>query len=370
VRCSPMKVSDLLKFNIHFSTSYTEARPIVSGFMFLCLLFSGSGLFAQKRGGRFQLETGLHISPVRNLLKDTGTYGNQSAYFSVYIPVFKQVWKSDEKTKVLSFFFSDQFSYQSHELSRLQSLVRLYQNQSRLSASYFPGKKGFWMASLGANLIGDSRHPESSLVLPSGSVLYKRRVNRIWAYTVGFGYNFLFGQGLGLPIAGFSYRLKPAHQLSFVLPFSATYRIRHASGVQSLIQLRPAGNIGQLYIAQFPKGQPARALFFRSRAYSAGYQGLFPVGDRLRIRAGVSLLFRRKIWISDALKGNLGAQQNAYTASVRSGLLIEIGLRYIFRKKSNRNSPSSNPDNAQLDDEDLRDIDFSDFNFNDSGNTH
>lgn len=369
VRFSPTKASVLLKFNFHFSTSYTEARPIVSGFIFLCLLLSGSGLFAQGGSRKFQLETGLRINPVRNLLKDTGTYGNQSAYFSACIPVFKKVWTTDEKTNVLSFFLSDQFSYQNHKLSSVMNLIRLYQNQFRISSAFISGRKSFWMVSLGANLMGDARHPESSVVLPSGSVLYRRSVNPKWAYTLGFGYNFLFGQGLGLPIAGFCYRPKPTHQLSFVLPFSATYRIRHESGVQSLFQVRPAGNVGQLYTSTFSYSQSARALFFRSRAYTAGYQGLFPVKERLKIRVGVSVLFRRKIWISEALKGNLGPQQNAYSANVRSGLLMEVGLRYIFRKKSARNSLPALQDVLPLDDEDLRDLDPSDWNEYDTGNT-
>ena len=368
MRYSPMKASVLLKFNFHFSTSYTEAWPIVPGFLFLCCLLSGSELLAQGGSRKFQLETGIRISPVRNLLKDTGTYGNQSAYFSAYIPVFKRVWTSDEKTKVFSLFFSDQFSYQNHQLSKVQSLVRLFQNQTRLSASYFSGQKGFWMASMGANLIGDARNSQSSVVLPSGTVLYRRRVNHTWAYTVGFGYNFLFGQGLGLPIVGFSYRPKPKHQLSFVLPISATYRIQHASGIQSLFQVRPAGNVGQLYTSQFSGGQSARALFFRSRAYVAGYQGLFSVKERLKIRVGVSVLFRRKIWISDALKGKLSDQQNAYSANVRSGLLVEVGLRYTFHKKSNENSNRWGHDVMPMDDEDLRDIDLSDLNSNYTGN--
>jgi hypothetical protein len=362
-----MKASVLLKFNFHFSISYTEAWPIVPGFLFLCLLFSGSGLFAQSGSRKFQLETGLRISPVRNLLKDTGSYGNQSVYFSVCVPVFKKVWTSDEKTKVLSFFLSDQISYQNHKLSSVQSPVRLFQNQTRLSASYFPGNKGFWMASLGAILIGDARHPKSSVVLPSGSVLYRRRVNYAWSYTLGFGYNFLFGQGLPLPIAGFSYHPKPGHQLSFVLPLSATYRILHSSGMQSLFQVRPAGNVGQLYTGQFSNGLSARALFFRSRAFVGGYQGLIRVRDRLRIGVGLSVLFRRKIWISHALKGNLGPQQNAYSANVRSGLLMEVGLRYTFHKKSNENSNQWGHDVMPMDDEDLRDIDLSDLNSNFTG---
>jgi hypothetical protein len=364
-----MKAFVLLKFNFHFSISYTEAWPIVPGFLFLCFLLSGSGLFAQKGSGKFQLETGLRISPVRNLLTDTGTYGNQLVYASASLPVVRRSWKSGEKYKAFSIFFSDQFSYQNHSLSTARSLVRLFQNQTRLSASLIPGKKGFWMASLGANLIGDARHVQSSLVLPSGTVLYRRRVNPSWSYTIGFGYNFLFGQGLGLPIIGFSYRPKPKHQLSFVLPFSATYRIRHESGIQSLFQLRPAGNVGQLYTSQFSDDHSARALFFRSRAYAAGYQGMFPVGERLKIRVGVSVLFRRKIWISDALKGNLGVQQNAYSANVRSGLLMEVGLRYIFRKKSDRHSLPALQDDLPLDDEDLRDLDPSDWNEDDTGNT-
>ncbi len=366
-----MKASVLLKFNFHFSTSYTEAWPIVPGFLFLCCLLSTSGLFAQIGSGKFQLETGIRISPVRNLLKDTGTYGNQSAYFSAYIPVFKRVWTSDEKTKVFTLFFSDQFSYQNHQLNRVQSLVRLYQNQTRLSASYFTGHKGFWMASMGANLIGDACHSQSSVVLPSGTVLYRRRVNHTWAYTVGFGYNFLFGQGLGLPIVGFSYFLpKPTHQLSVVFPLSATYRFIHkrSRGVQSLFQVRPAGNVGQLHTSTFSGGQSAKALFFRSRAYAAGYQGTFQVRDRLKIRFGASLLIRRKIWISDALKGKLSDQQNAYSANVRSGLLVEVGLRYTFHKKSNENSNRWGHDVMPMDDEDLRDIDLSDLNSNYTGN--
>jgi hypothetical protein len=364
-----MKASVLLRFNFRFSISYTEAWPIVPGFLFLCLLISNSELFAQGGPRKFQLEAGLRISPDRSFLNDTGgTYGNQTVYFSVDIPVFKRVWKTDDKTKVLSFFLSDQVSYQNHQLSSVQSLVRLYQNQSRLSAGYFSGSKGFWMASLGANLIGDARHPRSSVVLPSGSVLYRRRVNRTWSYTVGFGYNFLFGQGLGLPIVGFSYHPKTAHQLSFVLPLSATYRILHASGVQSFFQLRPAGYVGHLYSSQFLGGPSARALFFKSRAYAAGYQGLIPIGERMRIRLGLSVLFRRKIWISDELKGKLNDQQNAYSANVRSGLLIEIGLRYKFHKKSNENSNSFGNDVMPMDDEELRDVDLSDLNSNFTGN--
>ena len=364
-----MKASVLLKFNFHFSTSYTEAWPIVPGFLFLCCLLSGSELFAQGWSRKFQLETGIRISPVRNLLKDTGTYGNQLVYASASLPVVRHSWKSGEKYKAFSISFSNQFSYHNHSLSSARSLFRMYQNQSRISSAFISGSKSFWMASLGANLMGDARHPESSVVLPSGTVLYRRRVNHTWSYTLGFGYNFLFGQGLGLPIVGFSYRPKPKHQLSFVLPISATYRIQHASGIQSLFQVRPAGNVGQLYTSQFSEDQSARALFFRNRAYAAGYQGMFPVGERLKIRVGVSVLFRRKIWISDALKGNLGAQQNAYSANVRSGLLMEVGLRYIFRKKSDGNSLSALQDDLPFDDEDLRDLDPSGWNEDDTGNT-
>lgn len=364
-----MKASVLLKFNFHFSTSYTEAWPIVPGFLFLCFLLLGTCLFAQRSPGRFQAETGINISPVRRMLKDTGTYGNQSVFMSVSVPVFRRNWKTGDENKAFFLGFSDQLSYQNHSLSTVPGLIRLYQNQSRISSAFISGSKSFWVASLGANLMGDARHPESSVVLPSGTVLYRRRVSSAWSYTLGFGYNFLFGQGLGLPIAGFAYRPKPGHQLSFILPFSASYRIRHSSGVQSLFQFRPAGNVGQLFTNQFSADQFQSALFFRSRAYAAGYQGLFPLGNRLKIRFGLSILFRRRIWISNALKGKPGTEQNSYSANVRSGLLMEVGLRYIFRKKSNGSSPAPNPDDFPLDDEDLRDIDLSDLNSNEGGNT-
>jgi hypothetical protein len=83
VKFSPTKVSVLLKFNFHFSISCTEAWPTVPGFLFLCFLLSGSDLFAQKWGGKFQFEKSIRSLPVQNRLKVIGSNKIQTKNISI-----------------------------------------------------------------------------------------------------------------------------------------------------------------------------------------------------------------------------------------------------------------------------------------------
>jgi len=352
----------LSKSDFHFSISYIEARQFLSGFLFLFFLNSGLS-YSQNFGKSFLAEAGLNATSIRPVLSDTGKYSNENFYFRLRVLHYRKFTFRNQKPKGIFIQLRNSSQIQNHRFIQ-PTMIRLFQSQTNLSGVLLSGKKNIWISSLGINLIGDTRHPAGSIILPNGSLLFMRRVNPKWSYTVGVGYSFLFGQGLGLPLLGFRYRPDRKKQLSVVLPYSITYRIRHNTRLTSQFQLKPAGGFGIWYSSDYSKENTIKPTFFRRRAFSAGYVGLYPISDRWQLRFGLSLLVRRKIWISDERRGAYQSQENFYAASVKNGLMIEMGIRFTpgKKKKKDSNPDSGNVDEIDLNEDDLKNIDADDLN--------
>lgn len=329
-----------------------KAWHFLSGFIF-CLTFHPTFSQAQGLPLVFTGELGVGITPSRPLNGDSTTYANQTVFGRVKIPLYRMLTLRNEKFKAIAVQFRNASEWQNHQFV-LPGLVRFFQNQSTLSAVFFSGPKNLWLGSVGGNWIGDARQVGKSTFLPLSTFVFHRRVSSHWAYSGGVAYTFLFGQGLVLPILGFRYRPSDHKILTIFLPFSISYRIRHTPLLTSQFQVRPMGRFGVWHTSAFSQSQTKEHVFFRSRALALGYTGTTPLSDRWQIRFGLSVLVRRKLWVSNKQRGGFQSAQNFFSGSVQNGLLAELGIRYSFRKEPReQNRKSGNENGLPLEAEDL-----------------
>ncbi len=149
--------------------------------------------------------------------------------------------------------------------------------------------------------------------------------------------------------------------MSVVLPYRIGYRILHNTRFMSMIEAKPQGGFGLFYTNQYAQDLSRKATFFRSRAFSLGYQLLAGITRNWQIRLGASILMGRKIWISDQQRGAFKSQENFYSGSVKNGMMLELGIRYSFAKRKTKSNPvkfgiTTEPE-LPLNDEDLKNID-------------
>lgn len=216
--------------------------------------------------------------------------------------------------------------------------------------------KSTWFGSVSAMIMADARQFKSVQVRPTAVALFSRKTSEKFAYRLGAGYSFMFGNGQAFPVLGFTLKVSDRSQLGVTLPYRIFYHIRHSSQYRSTFFLRPDGGISLIDMDLNLDSMAEKASFLRTRAFSLGYQGVKVVNKQVQFRLGGGFLFRRKLFITPIDYQLIEKSQEAYSFKLKAGVFAEISILYYFGADSNSADDQTDSDSESG----LTDFNYSD----------
>lgn len=182
---------------------------------------------------------------------------------------------------------------------------------------------------------------------PTARVLYTRTTHPSFSYFVGGGYNFIFGNGLPVPLLGFRWKSSSKTSLRIILPGIAQFTIQHSNSLSGRIILQPIVNLSLAKATDLP--EETRNTIVRSRAFKLGFQEQWrgKTGIRMMLEAG--LLFKRRLQFTEQ---EFNKPSDTAVLKIQNGAYIEFLLSIPIGNKK-RLENNSDTDLLELDDDDI-----------------
>src|SRR5688572_192355 len=242
----------------------------LSVFLFLeCGFFnpSYSQDYPAKNIYRIFFEANAQHSPERAFEDVSGLYGFSSLYAAANVPLISKVTEGKDYTKkLLGVTAKAKGEITLPRISFIKSDHLLLNLSGSLNALY-NGNKNTWQGTFTASLSEDNYTITLPQIRFAGSLLFTRRTSLHFAYSLGAGYSFIYGEGRFVPLVGATVRIDADDRIAALLPMHISWIHTYSFVNVMRVYVAPAGGVNRFRNNDGLFPSAPQTIYFRRREF-------------------------------------------------------------------------------------------------------
>lgn len=271
------------------------------------LVLTGCGIFNSsfsqdypaKNIYRIFIEMDGQHSPQRAFKDVSGLYGYSSVAALINVPIISKVTEGKDYTKkLLGVTAKGKGEIILPDISFIKSDHLLINLSGSVNALY-NGNKNTWQGTFTASVAEDNYTISSMQIRFAGSLLFTRRTSLYFAYMLGAGYSYTYGEGRFLPLIGGTVRIDADDRIAVLLPMHVSWIHTYSFMNIMRVYVSPYGGVNRFKNNDGLFPNSPEVIFFRRRDFKAGVIWRIKPAPPLIISFGGGILAKRNIYFSE-----------------------------------------------------------------------